>query len=441
MNCSICNRIFVSTLSVCPSCGAMEGDSIREELSLKISPVAKKGQTITAKEQSLLKETPVAPTSPNSVVSKKQETSQIMTKATSPTLVEFQHKNASVPEWRLQLQNSVRKRLDNNHKTDDSFIETKPRRTTLVTSGATALKIETEEQAEPDFADNPQLAKALRRIEESRQKYLAAETPPPIQQNSVKQFPQILPGRQNEFLPKQEFSNNVSNFAKPNIISFTNEVKVGKNEVKVEKFDTNKLPPLPPPAKISSSFEKRPVEAKKIDIEDVDIDYIDLPKIHSTNAPDVVAYKEPEGVENIGENEEVEDFAPVSLRFNAALFDLLICSFLSLILLSPFMLVNGRFFSPEGFFAFLATCSIVMFIYLTTTVGFLGRTFGMKLFSLEIVDIEENAYPTLHQAAVSSSVYLLSLGLGGIGFLTMLLNSEKRAAHDLLSGTIIVKEY
>ena len=82
-----------------------------------------------------------------------------------------------------------------------------------------------------------------------------------------------------------------------------------------------------------------------------------------------------------------------------------------------------------------------MFIYLTTTVGLSGKTLGMKLFSLEIVDIEENAYPTFHQAAVSSAVYLLSLALGGLGFLTLLMNNEKRAAHDLLSGTIIVKEY
>jgi uncharacterized RDD family membrane protein YckC len=120
---------------------------------------------------------------------------------------------------------------------------------------------------------------------------------------------------------------------------------------------------------------------------------------------------------------------------------LLIGSFLSLILLSPFMMLNGRFFSWEGFIAFLATFTIVMFIYLTTTIGFLGRTFGMRIFSLEIVDIDENEYPTLHQAAVSSSVYLLSLAFGGIGFLTMLLNTEKRAAHDLLSKTIVVKEY
>lgn len=421
MNCPSCNRILASTLSVCPSCGTMVHDSVREELALKVSPVIKR-------EQSVNKETPAAPIPPNSVVSKKQETSQIMTKTTSQTLVDFQNKNASLPDWRLQLQNSVRKRLD-NHKTDD-FVEAKPRRTTLITNGATALKAEAEEQIEHAYSANPQLAKALKRIEESRQKFLVSETPP-VEQNSVKQFPRILPNRSNEFLPKQENLNNVSNFAKPTLVP-------ASDKIKMEKFDTNKLPPLPPPAKISSSFDKRPIEEKKIDSEIESFVVSDAPTI---NSPKVVAYKEPEEIENIDENEEIEDFAPVSLRFNAALFDLLICSFLSLILLSPFMLVNGRFFSPEGFFAFLATCSIVMFIYLTTTVGFLGRTFGMKLFSLEIVDVEENAYPTLHQAAVSSSVYLLSLGLGGIGFLPMLLNSEKRAVHDLLSGTIIVKEY
>ncbi len=81
-----------------------------------------------------------------------------------------------------------------------------------------------------------------------------------------------------------------------------------------------------------------------------------------------------------------------------------------------------------------------MFIYLTTTVGFYGRTFGMRLFSLEVVDIEGENYPTLHQAAVSSAVYLLSFVFAGAGLLTLLFNDERRAVHDLVSGTIVVKE-
>jgi uncharacterized RDD family membrane protein YckC len=64
----------------------------------------------------------------------------------------------------------------------------------------------------------------------------------------------------------------------------------------------------------------------------------------------------------------------------------------------------------------------------------------MSLFSLEMIDAEENAYPTLHQAAVSASVYLLSMAMGGIGFIPVLFNEERRAAHDLLSGTILIRE-
>ncbi len=81
-----------------------------------------------------------------------------------------------------------------------------------------------------------------------------------------------------------------------------------------------------------------------------------------------------------------------------------------------------------------------MFVYLTTTIGFYGRTFGMRLFSLEVVDIDGENYPTMHQAAVSSAVYVLSLALGGVGFLPLFFNQQKRAAHDLIAGTVVVKE-
>jgi hypothetical protein len=54
---------------------------------------------------------------------------------------------------------------------------------------------------------------------------------------------------------------------------------------------------------------------------------------------------------------------------------------------------------------------------------------------------EENDYPTFHQAAVNSAVYLLTLPLLGAGFIPMIFNEEQRAAHDLAAGTIIVTEF
>lgn len=437
MNCPSCNRNLASTLSVCFSCGTMLNDSVREELALKITPVIKTEKSEEVKFAPKLEPTapPVFPKQPINL--NPPPTAEILTKPTSQTLVGFQNKNATLPDWRLQLQNSVRKRLD-EHKTESSEVQVvqpaAPRRIAPMNNGATALKTEIVEEPQSVQATNPTIANALRRIEESRKKYLVSDAPiesQPIEpQTTVKQFPRTLSNRSLEYLPKQDQSQFVPNPAKPNVVQFSTDTKV-------EKYDTAKLPPIPLPAKISSSFEKKP-EPRKIEI---NWDELDNEPIHRTNGNKVAADVESEAVATAGETDEVEDYAPISLRFNAAIFDLLIGSFLSLILLSPFMLLNGRFFSTEGFFAFLATCSIVMFIYLTTTIGFLGRTFGMRLFALEIVDIEENDYPTLHQAAVSSSVYLLSLAFGGLGFLTMLLNTEKRAAHDLLSKTIIVKEY
>ena len=57
-----------------------------------------------------------------------------------------------------------------------------------------------------------------------------------------------------------------------------------------------------------------------------------------------------------------------------------------------------------------------------------------------MIDYFEDEYPSFHQSAVSSSIYLLSIALGGIGFVTSFFDEDKRAIHDIISGTIVVKE-
>jgi hypothetical protein len=70
-----------------------------------------------------------------------------------------------------------------------------------------------------------------------------------------------------------------------------------------------------------------------------------------------------------------------------------------------------------------------MFIYLTTAIGMFGRSIGMHLFSLELVDIEENEYPTfLPGRAVSSSFIFYRSSLRH-RLLTVPFNEEKRAVH------------
>ena len=401
-------------------------DSVREELMPKVSPskplrfetwgnsvmLNKPSQPLTNKIKKPEMENPVKPV-------------DVISKPKNPNLVEFQSKNAALPEWRLQLQNAVRKRQE-----EKQFEETKPNvssssapKAVLKTNGATALKAEPVEDMPPVRHSNPTVQGALLRIETSRRQFMTEEeAASEMAENTPankKDYPFYIASRNSETVAKAPAAkNSVIVSSKPKLASAL------RNEN--GDFDTNKLPPLS--AKVAANFEKSSVEVT-LKTEPVKKEA----KIERVQKEEIVETE-------IIEVEEPADYASFAMRFNAGLFDLIIGSFASFLLLSPFMLLSGNWLTVSGFFAFLATTAIIMFIYLTTAVGLFGRTFGMRLFSLEVIDLEEEDYPTFHQAAVSSSVYLLSLAVGGIGFLTVLFNEDKRAIHDIVSGTMIVKE-
>ncbi|HEX8639455.1 MAG TPA: RDD family protein, partial [Pyrinomonadaceae bacterium] len=336
------------------------------------------------------------------------------------------NKNAALPDWRLKMQNAVRQRMENPAGEENAPKETQYQ-TRLVTSGANALKAEiVEETAEP--LKNEKVANALKRIEQSRKAFFVEESQPELtiadDSNQNKNYPFYIAARtaENDVKPPESKAS-VNVPPKPKLVASAPRNADGE-------LDTNKLPPLPTTA---IGFDKVSTDTH---------DEIAQPKTNDTIGQ--VMLSETAVKENIvetAEAEESDDLAPFAMRFNAGLFDLIIGSFASFILLAPFMLAGGEWMTFTGLLAFAATLSVVMFIYLTTAVGMFGRSIGMRLFSLELVDVEENEYPTFHQAAVSSSVYLLSLVFGGIGFLTIPFNEEKRAVHDIVSGTIVVKEY
>jgi uncharacterized RDD family membrane protein YckC len=473
MMCPVCKRDLAPTLSICLTCGAMIHDTVREELETKISktanlklsnsgrlsaspvvpnidididvdePAAKVAaptRRVEQPPQPPLNETPPAqiklktPPSPIAKpVAARFDTSDLGSKKTSKTLVEFQTKKATVPEWRLQLQNSVRQKVGPNRRIDQNVEQ--PQMNSRTTNGANALKVEFVEDEQPRH-QNPRVASALKRIEESRSKFSNQRVPEQrvnIGKSSTpanRSYPfNVVARSKNQPSRPAGQKAAVNPSPKPMLVS----------PLKIEKrgFDTNKLPPL----------EKAEPKPGKISI-DIEIDAPTSEQVAETTRDrwTHLAVEEETHIENessdleLPETDEIEDLAPLAMRFNAGLFDFIIGVFASLILLSPFILSGGSWMSLAGFFAISAVVAIVMFLYLTISLAFVGRTFGMRLFSLELVDVEENAYPTLHQAAVSSAVFLFSLALAGIGFLPIFFNEERRAAHDILSGTILIRE-
>ena len=408
----------------------MINDSVREELIGKVSarlkpftPEIKEFSDFPLEKKSAVAELPVAPIAPTAPPEAvKTVTANITVKATNQTLVEFHTKNSAVPEWRLQLQNAVRQRQGQDSH-DAAPRTTEPAaRHTLVTSGANALKTEIAAAPKPAPAKNADLARALERIKQSREHFLTEETPeaPPMPTNG-KNYPFYIAAKTSEAnIKPAEVNPPVGNFAKPKLAA--------PPKLEKQKLDTNKLPPLPAP--IAAEFVQ-PTAAEQYSES--------IFETFSPNSAETTTMTEI-GVTTATEIEEYDEMPTFAMRFNAGLFDLIIGTFATLGLLAPFMLLGGTWLSGAGLLAFVAADAVVMFVYLTLAVGFYGRTFGMRMFSLELVDIKGEEYPTFHQAAVSSSVYLLSLTFAGAGFLTIFFNADKRAAHDLASKTIIVKE-
>lgn len=367
------------------------------------------------------------------------ETMEFESKKTSQTLKDFQNKNAAMPDWRIQLQNSVRQRknADDESARGDGITEIKKK---TATNGANALKPQFVEETIEIEHEDPRVANALKRIEESRRAFMRsqeAETKTPPPRLAKPNYPFNVVSRSTAAETPAETVEN-----KPQPISEAKPSRVSSLRIEKKNFDTNKLPKIPKPAETESAFE-RPQLIESANIAEA--------RIHLGNDPklDEAAMKELDDLHfemqsqidaASAEKEESDDLATVSMRFGAGVFDAIIAGFAGLIFLSPLAFSAESWFTAGGLLAFACAFSVMMFLYSTASLARFGRTIGMKLFGIELIDVSDNVYPTFRQSAITSGVYLASLLLAGIGFVPMLLNREKRALHDLVSGTIIVRE-
>lgn len=458
MNCPVCKRELAPTLSICLTCGAMMNDTVREEMETKIArpvvstprsetpkfepikpwtpePVKRASASIEAEpvKMEIVEDIVVTPDpTPTPAVAQKARpiTARLNRKETSPTLVEFQRANPSIPDWRLQVQNSVRKRSAGTETVTAAAVAPAPAISSQPISPTIA------QPTASSLVQNEKVANALKRIEASKKTYGSAAA---VAVAKAKMKRPAVPNRPLPFNVVERTSSSVStapNASSPELETIKQELPAPKlvSPLRLEKkkFDTNKLPPIPEPE------TPLPTESTIAPTAEVTTEVrtkLSFGRMSIRNAPDPI---EETIVEEI---EEIDDLAPLSMRFGAAVFDLIIGGFAAGIILTPLLVSNANLASLSGGFAIAGAVVFVMFLYQTITIAFLGRTFGMKLFSIEIIDAEENELPTLHQSAVHSAVYLLSLLLLGIGFVPAFFNEERRAMHDILAGTLLIREY
>lgn len=132
--------------------------------------------------------------------------------------------------------------------------------------------------------------------------------------------------------------------------------------------------------------------------------------------------------------------APLLARAAANAIDVAIIALSYLPFLTAFTLFEAEF-SRWSLYLLAAIAVAAIFCYHLLTVAIAGRTSGMALCHLRLVDAaSERVAPTLAQAFGRAFGATLSLLLLPLNLLVILLSLERLSLSDYLSGTIIVRQ-
>ena len=140
------------------------------------------------------------------------------------------------------------------------------------------------------------------------------------------------------------------------------------------------------------------------------------------------------------ESASIDDHAPVAKRIAGGIVDLIVVAFASTPFAAIIELTNGNWSDVRVAASMGGIVLVLMFLYLMAATALAGRTWGMSLVSLRTVDAVTGMAPTTGQCIRRAFAFMLSLATLGLGLLYALFDAEGRAAHDHLSGTIVIAD-
>ena len=343
------------------------------------------------------------------------------------TLIEFPGiARNSLPEWRKELSEKVREVQERRAREAAREAAQAERERAEADTNPPQLELLAPTEAP---AMNPLVAAALKRIERAHQS-AAVEARPP--RTSLATAVAYAPEREE----------NIMNETVPPTIQL--------------EFETEPVPAEPPPAVEKSHLaivppppvEPEPIKAKAEAVKSE-------PQVQSEPArrlaepPPVrptrrlIVDDDPalNYLDSIPRNIRVDDMASQSAsafrRAVSAVLDLIFCALLTTPIAGALYL-SGENLQEFRVIAVLGGALVVlMFIYLTLTTALTGRTLGMRLLSLRVIDTKTGLIPTGGQSVGRSFFYLLSLA-SVIGILFALVSREGYTAHDRFTRTAVV---
>jgi len=395
MKCSECGATLKKISRKCTECGAL----------------LKKDAEISSSGQSKVIESPSA-LSVKQAVSAKQKVKVTQTVSVAkakpqkpaPSLIDFPGVNRNaLPEWRKELNERVREKQERRAR--EAVLESKDTATTAVhttTPAPPTLELLPQTEALPL---NPIVEAALKRIERAH-------------------------------LQSSSFSN--GNAALATAVAYDEHERFAESNGRSSLAASNGDPDNEPTAEerqVEKNHNLTVVPNPTVNKEDVAVK-TKRPKrlIGETNDP-ALNYLDTVPTALLVER-RVYVAASAGRRAIAAIVDLAIL----FVLTSPLFALNGLTrldwrviaFSAGGFM-------LVGFLYLTIVTAFTGRTVGMRLCSLRVVDARNGLIPTGSQSAGRALIYLLSVASAGILSLYVFVDSEKNTLHDRFTRTSVIR--
>ena len=307
------------------------------------------------------------------------------------TLIEFPG-SRPVPEWRKQLSQRVREVQEQRAREaaeNDAATRAAESVTCELPSGQLEL-VPDREQAPM----NPIVSKALQRVERARRSE-AVDT----DYSRTATTPVFAPDEMTEPDPIESPAEE----SKPKLTIVTPSV----NEIEPE--DAHAKP--------------KPVRVISDSVNDRALSYLDS-CLHLSDSSDTA----------------LSDLPSKIRRVFAATIDLVFAGVLAAPVAVLIEIGNGKWQDPRTAGLMAGAGFVAFVLYQTVIVALTGRTVGMRVCALRVMDLRTRMIPTGGQSIKRAVAFVLSLVLGGLGILFALIDRDGRTVHDRFSKTVVIND-
>jgi uncharacterized RDD family membrane protein YckC len=324
------------------------------------------------------------------------------------TLIEFPGiSRNSLPEWRKELSERVREVQERRAREVAREAAEAERQRAEATADAPQLELLPPTETPPM---NPLVAAALKRIERAHQS-ASVETRQP--RSSLATAVAYAPEREE----------NIMNETVPPTIQLELETEPPAADPPPPAVEKSHLAIVPSPPSEPVVVKTEPSVPRKRLIRDD-------PNDPALNYLDSIC-------RNVCVDDVANRSASAVRRAVSAVIDLIFCAVLTSPIAGAFYLSGSVFQDTRALIVLAAALVVVTFLYLTLATALTGRTLGMRLLSLRVIDTKTGLIPTGGQSVGRSFFYLLSLPTL-VGILFALISREGYTAHDRFTRTAVV---